>query len=172
MDEIIRKFCLKMKMYKIDCSTVYKCAMFQGFLKRFGIDDATVKQGFYVLGDNACRHYWVELKHTERITDPSDWFKLLARHKKGEITLESEQLPDEETMIVKYTSKIDITRYLASVPFPSSDTELVEVINENTKRIDIDNKLVKENEAQFEAFESNIKQFWKDAPMSIKKFKH
>lgn len=130
-DELIRKFCLKMKMYKVECSTVYKCAMFQGFLKRHGIDDASVKQGYYVLGENACRHYWV-------------------------------QVGDE---------KIDITMYLSSVPFPGG-TMLQEEISPDTKRIDVDNKLVSENETQFESFQTNVKQFWKDAPLSIRKFKH
>ncbi len=127
MEEHLTRFNLKMKVYKVECSSVYKCAMFQGYLKRHGID-AVVKQGFCVLGDNACRHFWVE--------DVADGTKL-------------------------------------DVVAPTGlKTVLMETIGPDIKRIDEGNKLVSENELQYESFTKNPKQFWKDAPLSVKKFKH
>jgi hypothetical protein len=68
--------------------------------------------------------------------------------------------------------KLDIIKSLAPPEMALLSTELVEHLPDDEERADKGNKLVSENESQYELFTSNPKQFWKDAPMSIKKFKH
>lgn len=58
-DEMMNRFALKMKVKRINCSVVYQCAMFRGILKKKGLD-ASVIQGYCLVQDSACRHYWVE----------------------------------------------------------------------------------------------------------------
>jgi len=64
MDDLAKKFATRMKMYKINCSAVYQCAMFNGILRNKGYLDAEVIQGYCIaelMGKpgGACRHYWV-----------------------------------------------------------------------------------------------------------------
>jgi hypothetical protein len=53
-------------------------------------------------------------------------------------------------------------------------TVLSHTLDENVKRMDLmtDDKLVLENETQYDLFLKNPKQFWDDAPHIIKKFKN
>ena len=140
MDEHIRKFCLKMKMYKVECSSVYQCAMFQGYLQRFGIE-SEVKQGYCVIDDGKagfCTHYWVQVAGDGG--DPIDIMKHLS------------------AMYRPHVANFKTELFLDPPP-------------PGLERAD-DPKVVKENELQYESFTNNPKQFWKDAPMTIKRFKH
>lgn len=136
MDEHVHRFCLKMKLYRVECSSVYQCAMFQGYLQRFGIS-SEVKQGYCVIENGKggyCSHYWV-------------------------------QVGDE---------KIDVLKQISAMYRPhvaNFETELCTEEPTDVERAD-DAKVVKENELQYESFTKNPKQFWKDAPMSVKRFKH
>jgi hypothetical protein len=56
---MLRTFVLKIKLKKINCSVVYQCALFQRALKNSGIESEVV-QGYCLIEDSACRHYWVE----------------------------------------------------------------------------------------------------------------
>ena len=135
---ILRKFCLKLKMYKVECSSVYQCAMFQGYLKRHGIE-SDMRQGYCLVDSTSgCRHYWVETS-------------------------------DGQTL--------DILRCLSIMYNPLVErfkTILTDSLSQDVKRMDLmtDDKLVLENENQYDLFVKNPKQFWQDAPRIIKKFKN
>lgn len=60
MDEHVRKFCLRYRLKKLDCSVVHQCALFIGYLKRNGIQANMIK-GFCTCSMAACRHFWVEV---------------------------------------------------------------------------------------------------------------
>ena len=61
MDEHLRKFCLKYRVKKINCSVIHQCALFIGYLKRNGISGAKMIKGFCVCANAACRHFWVDV---------------------------------------------------------------------------------------------------------------
>lgn len=55
----MERLLLKLKMHKIQISPVYTCALLVGVLKKQGLDDARIQQGYVTFGDSACRHFWV-----------------------------------------------------------------------------------------------------------------
>lgn len=61
MDPLVRRFVLKYRVKKLNCSVIHQCALFIGFLKRNGVSNAVMKKGFCVCAAAACRHYWVEV---------------------------------------------------------------------------------------------------------------
>lgn len=58
MDQLVKRFGLKMKLHKITVTPVYQCALLVGFLTRNGFS-AEIVQGYITLGNQAVRHYWV-----------------------------------------------------------------------------------------------------------------
>jgi hypothetical protein len=60
MDSHIRRFGLKYRVKKINCSVVHQCALFIDYLKRNEIQ-ANMIRGFCVCAQAACRHFWVEV---------------------------------------------------------------------------------------------------------------
>ncbi len=61
MDPLTNRFVLKMKLHKINTNPVYQCGLFVGFLKKHGHADAEIVQGYVTLGNQAVRHYWVNV---------------------------------------------------------------------------------------------------------------
>ena len=66
MDDLAKKFATRMKMYKVNCSAVYQCAMFRGILRNRGHKDVEIIQGYCIVdimgkSGGACRHYWVRV---------------------------------------------------------------------------------------------------------------
>lgn len=61
MDQLVKRFCLKYRVKKLNCSVIHQCALLIGFLKRNGIPDAVMKKGFCTCAAAACRHYWVQV---------------------------------------------------------------------------------------------------------------
>jgi hypothetical protein len=59
MDQLVKRFGLKMRLHKITVSPVYQCALLVGFLNRSG-HSAEIVQGYITLGNQAVRHYWVQ----------------------------------------------------------------------------------------------------------------
>jgi hypothetical protein len=66
MNELSQKFATRMKMYKVNCSAVYQCAMFRGILRNKGYTDVEIIKGYCIVelmgkSSGACRHYWVRV---------------------------------------------------------------------------------------------------------------
>lgn len=60
MDVLVKRFCLKYRVKKLNCSVIHQCALFIDFLRHNGFTGKIVK-GFCTCAAAACRHYWVEV---------------------------------------------------------------------------------------------------------------
>ena len=52
----------KMRLHRIQVPVVYQCAILHAYLKKNGTESELVQGFVTIMGQGACRHYWVELQ--------------------------------------------------------------------------------------------------------------